>query len=331
MTFAVFYKLVAIFLTVALGWGAGRMRWLGDERQGADPARTLSNAAFYIFIPALLFRTTSRIDFSTLPWSTLAAFFVPVLLLLFVVYISQRRTNRGGQLPAAAPSVRAISSVFGNTLQVGVPMAAALFGEAGLAIHITIVSLHTLTLLTVLTTLVELDLARARARHEPHGSAFATLKTTARNTIIHPVVLPVVAGLLWNATGIALPPVIDEVLELLGSAVVPLCLVLMGMSLAYYGVSGNVRGALVLSVLKLVVLPALVLVIAHWGFGLSGLPLAVVVMMAALPIGTNALVFSQRYETLEGEATTAIVLSTVAFVLTAPVWLAILAVVAARG
>ena len=37
---------------------------------GVDPARTLSNAAFYIFIPALLFRTTARVDFSTLPWST---------------------------------------------------------------------------------------------------------------------------------------------------------------------------------------------------------------------------------------------------------------------
>ena len=75
MSVAVFFKLLAIFAVVGLGWFAGRMRWLGDERQGADPARTLSNAAFYIFIPALLFRTTSRIDFTTLPWGLLAAFF----------------------------------------------------------------------------------------------------------------------------------------------------------------------------------------------------------------------------------------------------------------
>lgn len=328
MTFAVFYKLVAIFIAVGIGYGAGRMRWLGDERQGADPARTLSNVAFYIFIPALLFRTTSRLDFATLPWATLAAFFVPVIVLLLVVYAWERHRARAAHSPAA-PSVRAISSVFGNTLQVGVPMAAALFGEAGLGIHITIVSLHTLTLLTVLTALVEVDLARARARHEAHGSALTTLKTTVRNTIVHPVVLPVVAGLLWNATGVPLPPVVDEVLELLGTAVVPLCLVLIGMSLAYYGVGGSVRPAIVLSILKLLVLPALVLAFARWGLGLTGLPLAVIVMMAALPIGTNALVFSQRYETLESEATTAIVLSTVAFVLTAPLWLAVLAALSA--
>ena len=42
-------------------------------------------------------------------------------------------------------------------------------------------------------------------------------------------------------------------------------------------------------------------------------------------MGSNALIFSQRYATLEAEATTAIVLSTLAFVVTAPLWLAVLA------
>mgnify|MGYP000331826983 CR=1 FL=1 len=48
-------------------------------------------------------------------------------------------------------------------------------------------------------------------------------------------------------------------------------------------------------------------------------------MMAALPVGSNALIFSQRYETLEAEATAAIVFSTLGFVMTASVWLAVLA------
>jgi malonate transporter and related proteins len=317
----VFLKLVAIFVVVALGWVAGKLRWLGDN----DPARTLSNAAFYIFIPALLFRTTARVDFATLPWGTLAAFFVPVLLLLVVVYAWQRRWNRSGRLPAAAPSVRAISATFGNTLQIGVPMMAALFGEKGLAIHITIISLHALTLLTVLTALVELDLARER-RQLGHSNAHLlhTVGKTAKNTIIHPVVLPVLAGLIWNALFPPLPAIVDETLLTMSQAVVPLCLVLIGMSLAYYGMRGAAKGAVMLSVLKLLVLPAVVLAIGHWGMGLTGLPLAVVVMAASLPVGSNALIFSQRYETLEAEATAAIVVSTFAFVLTAPFWLAVL-------
>jgi predicted permease len=321
MTTLIFFKLLALFAVVALGWVAGKLRWLGNN----DPARTLSNAAFYIFVPALLFRTTARIDFRTLPWGTLAAFFVPVMILLVAIYTWQRRWNRTGRLATAAPSVRAISATFGNTVQVGIPIAAALFGEAGLAIHIAVMSLHALALLSVLTVLVELDLARER-RDLGHSNASlaGTLATTARNTIIHPVVLPVLAGLVWNIVAPPLPTIADELLQTLAQAVVPLCLVLIGMSLAYYGVGRAAKGAVVLSCVKLLVLPALVLVIAHWGFGLAGLPLDVIVMMAALPVGTNALLFSQRYETLEGEATATIVFSTLGFVVTAPLWLAVL-------
>ena len=324
MSSSVFFKLLAIFVVVAIGWVVGKLRWLGDANNGSDPARTLANAAYYIFVPALLFRTTARIDFATMPWRTLLAVFVPLVLMLLAVYATQR-FGRRSEHTSAVPAVRAISASFGNTVQVGIPMAAALFGESGLAIHLAIVSLHALVLLTLSTALVELDLARAKAAlGELDTHLGQTLLSTARNTIIHPVVLPVLIGLTWNGLGLPIPTVADEILQTLGQAVVPLCLVLIGMSLAYYGVQGAAFGALVVSGLKLLVLPALVLGVAHWGFQLDGVPLAVVVMMAALPVGSNALIFAQRYRTLEAETTAATVLSTLAFVVVAPLWLSLL-------
>jgi len=323
MSWVVFYKLLAIFLAVAIGWFVGRMRWLGEGGDSNDPARVLSAAAFYIFVPALLFRTTARLDTEALPWRTVFAFFVPTILVMLAVYHHQKRRRAPGAQPAD-PSVRAIAASFGNTLQVGVPVAAAVFGEAGLGIHLTVVSVHALTLLSVLTTLVELDLARARADTEPSASAWRTLRSTARNTLIHPVVLPVVAGLLYNYSGLPLPAVIDETLQVFGTAVVPLCLTLIGMSLAYLGWPRQWRGALGLVLVKLLVLPAVVLPIAHWGFGIDGLPLQVIVMVAALPGGSNVLIFAQRYGRLESEATATIVLGTLLFMLTAPLWLTLL-------
>lgn len=325
MSTPIFFKLVAIFVVVAIGWLVGRARWLGEATAESDPARVLANAAYYIFVPALLFRTTARIDFKTMPWDTLVAVFVPLALMLSATYGWLRWRNRDGHMPVAAPSVRAITAGFGNTVQVGIPMAAALFGETGLAIHLAIVSLHALVLLTLTTALVELDLARAQhALGTGKVHLGRTLLGTARNTVIHPVVLPVLAGLAWNGLGLPVPAVADEILQTLGQAVVPLCLVLIGMSLAYYGLQGAARSAIALTVMKLLVLPAMVLLVAHWGFGLGGVPLAVVVMMAALPIGSNALIFAQRYRTLEGETTAATVFSTLAFVVTAPLWLTVL-------
>lgn len=322
MSWAIAAKLGAILVAVAIGWIVGRMRWLGGGEAGgdSDPARVLANVAFYIFVPALLFRTTARLDTAALPWALLAAFFGPALVLVALLYALHRWRRVTGE-NVVAPSVKAITAGFGNTLQVGLPVAAGVFGEQGLALHIAVISLHALCILSLLTTLVELDLARERAA----GKLAATLRQTVRNTVIHPVVLPVLAGLAWNATGGALPAVADEALQTLGTAVVPLCLTLIGMSLAYYGWPRTWNGLLGLVATKLLLMPAVVLLVAHWGLGLSGMPLAVIVMVAALPTGSNALIFAQRYRAMEAEVTAATVVSTVLYVATAPLWLTLLA------
>lgn len=321
MSALVFVKLFAIFAVVAIGWAVARSGRLG----GGDPSRVLSGAAFYIFVPALLFRTSARTDFARLDPLIVLAFFVPTIVVLVLVYATLRFARGAAAGEAAAPSVRAITGSFGNAVQIGIPLAAALYGESGLALHVTIVSLHALILLTILTALVELDLAHARRRADPEGGhLLGTLATTAKNTVVHPVVLPVLAGLAWNASGIALPTFADEILATLGQAVVPLCLVLIGVSLAHYGVRGALRGAIVMSLLKLVAQPLAVLAFARGVLGLTGVPLAIVVMMAALPVGSNALIFAQRYETLQAETSTAIVVSTLAFVVSAPLWLTVL-------
>jgi len=324
MSALVFVKLFAIFAVVAIGWAVARSGRLG----GGDPSRVIAGAAFYIFVPALLFRTSARTDFARLDVRIVLAFFVPTIVVLLVVYATLRFARAGADA-AGVPSVRAITASFGNAVQIGIPLAAALYGESGLALHVTLVSLHALILLTVLTALVELDLAHARRRAASGGGhLIATLATTARNTVIHPVVLPVLAGLAWNVSGFALPTFVDEILATLGQAVVPVCLVLIGVSLAHYGVRGALRGAAVLSFVKLVIQPLAVLVFARLGLGLVGVPLAIVVMMAAVPVGSNALIFAQRYETLPAETSTAIVVSTLAFVATAPLWLAVLHAIA---
>ena len=316
-----YLRLLAIFVIVALGYAAGRARWVGE----GDVSRVLSNAAFVLFMPALLFRTTARIDFASLQVGDACGLFRAGARALLATYLWERR--RAGA-SAATPSVRAISAGFGNTVQLGIPIAAALFGESGLALHVAIVSLHALIVLTAVTALVEHDLARARSREAgvPHRLR-GTLVSTVRNTVIHPVVLPVIAGLLWNLLGAPLPGTVDEVLKLLGQAAVPLCLVIIGLSFGEHGLRAlrSAGGAAIaISAAKLVLLPALVLALGYAVFGFGGTTLAVVVMAAALPIGANALIFAQRYDCDVPETTVAIVLSTLAFVASAPLWLLVL-------
>ena len=97
MTTAVAIKLLAVLLTAGLGYGAGRSRLLTYGASGSDAARVLSNAALYVFVPALLFRTTARIDYAHMPWRIIAAYFVPVLAIAFLVYGEQGVTADDGR------------------------------------------------------------------------------------------------------------------------------------------------------------------------------------------------------------------------------------------
>ena len=141
------------------------------------------------------------------------------------------------------------------------------------------------------------------------------------------MVLPVLMGLAWNLLGPRLSGPPDEVLGLLTQGVAPVCLMTIGMSLAYYGLAGAVREALTLTVAKLIALPAAILVTAHWVAHLHGTALSTMVIFGGLPIGTNALMFARRYHAKEAEVTAATMVSTLGFTITAPLWLLLLGAV----
>ena len=313
MSSIVLLKLVAIFAVIGLGWGAGKARVLGDEA-----ARTLSNSAFYLFAPALLFRTTAKVALGSLPWTMLAAYYVPTAGLLLLVYRWQR--TRTGSTTVA--TIRALSTTFSNTLQLGVPVVTALFGSTGLAILIALISLQALVLLTIGTVLVESGLARDRK--EQSGAVLKAAGSTLRRTLVHPVVLPVLLGLAYNATRLPIPGPLDDVLTTLAQAVVPVSLVTIGLSLRQHGVAGSVRPAVALSAGKLLGQPAVVFAVAYGLVGLRGLPLTIAVLCAGLPIGSNVLLFAQRYRSSEEETTAAIVASTITFLATGTLWLLLL-------
>ena len=73
--------------------------------------------------------------------------------------------------------------------------------------------------------------------------------------------------------------------------------------------SPNLRGALWLAVAKNAVLPVLAAALG-WLLGLRGVPLAVIIVTASLPIGANVFLFSQRYNVAEDLVTASVAVST---------------------
>jgi predicted permease len=168
---------------------------------------------------------------------------------------------------------------------------------------------HALVLLTLATLILELQ--TARDQHADLGQSnrlWHTVVQALRSALLHPVPLPILLGLLYAQTGWGLHPVVDKPLQLLGDAFAPMALMLVGISLTQTRLGPNLRKAFGLSLVKTVLHPLLMLTVA-WTLGLRGLPLSVMVVVAALPMGANGFLFAQRYRHEEDTVTAAVGLS----------------------
>src|SRR5690606_12309901 len=113
-------------------------------------------------------------------------------------------------------------------------------------------------------------------------------------------------------------------LERLAGTAATLALFTLGMSLRNYGISGNLRPALAISLLKLFVMPAIVAVAAFWLLDLPPLWAKAVVLASACPSGVNAYLVAARFRTGQGLSSNAITITTGAAVLTIALWLRVL-------
>lgn len=291
--------LIPVVLLIAVGFLAGRRRWVG-----AAAVKDLSSLVFMVLAPALLFRTMATQQNPQVDFKALAIYFGVALVVYFGVIAALGFSRRS--------AVLALAATFSNTVMIGVPLVGLAYGEAGLFILFTLISLHALVLLTLATIVLEFAVAREQAvQGQPvtRAAMVATVLNAVRNAVIHPVPLPIIMGLLFAQTGLQMPDVIDRPLQLLGNSFAPLALVMVGVTMAASPAGNQLRGAFMVALVKNMAHPAL-MAAAGWALGLRGVPLAVMVIAASLPIGANVFLFSQRYQVAQQLVTASVAVST---------------------
>ena len=289
--------LLPVVLLIATGWVAGRAGLVRGES-----VRDLSNLVFLVLTQALLFRTMASSSIEQLDFRPVMQYFLVAGGLFFGMLALYGGNSRA--------SVLALAGIFSNTLMIGVPLVGLAYGEAGQVLLFALISLHALILLSMATLVLELQVAHEQAQQGAQRRAiWRTVASAVKNAIVHPVPLPILVGMAYALTGWGLHPVIDKPLQLLGNAFGPIALVLVGVTLSQTAVGGQWRTALQLSLVKTVLHPVLMAAVG-WLLGLRGLALGVMVTAAALPIGANVFLFSQRYRKEEQSITAAVALST---------------------
>ena len=304
-------SLLPVVLLILIGFVAGKAKLVRGES-----VRDLSNLVFLVLTQALLFRTMSSVRIEQLDFKPVAQYFLVAGALFVTMLWLYGRNSRA--------SVLALASIFSNTLMIGVPLIGLAYGQEGQVLLFTLISLHALVLLSAATLVLELQVASEHAALSGERRAvWRTVASAVRNAIIHPVPLPILVGLVYAQTGWGLHPVVDRPLALLGSAFGPIALVLVGITLSQTPIGKQFMSALKLSLVKTVVHPVLMLAVG-WLLGLRGLHLAVMTVAAALPIGANVFLFSQRYRKEEDAVTAGVAVSTAMAVVSVTAVMAVL-------
>lgn len=261
-----------VFLVILLGFALRRLFpeafWPAAER-----------LTYMVLLPALLVSICAGADLASGRFLAMAAAIGLAMLAITVIALALR------------PMVSDDGAQFTSTVQgairfngyIGLATAGALYGAEGLAAAaiaaLTIVLFGNIISVAVLATYGK-DAAPRLAR---------VVALLAGN----PLLIACALGLALNLTGLGLPLVLAELLELVGRAALPIGLLAVGAGLRLEIRRAQVKALAASSALKLVLLPLVTAGLA-WALGVTGLALAIAVLFNALPTASSSYILARQ-------------------------------------
>ncbi|MFC3527987.1 AEC family transporter [Paracoccus mangrovi] len=297
----IFLKTLPFFLLIGTGWLAGKTGFFP-----AQATAWLTKFVFYFALSAMLFRFAATLDIDELfdPGFVLA--YLTGSLALWALAFAVAKWRR---LPLDQAAMEAHVAMTGNTGFLGVPMLVVLLGPAAIGPVLMVLTID----LVVFSTLVTLLITVARQGR----ITLSTLIPLARGIVANPMIVSMVAGLIWAKLHIPMPAPLGEFLALLGAAATPGALFAIGASLAERSAE-RLGPAIWLSTAKLVLHPLLVAATALLIFGLEPYAAGVMIAAASLPVAGNVYILAQHFGVAAHRVSAAILISTAASIATVP-------------
>jgi hypothetical protein len=296
-----------VFALIAAGYTAVLFRFVSETAH-----KGISEFAFSIAIPALLFRTIVVSEFPDVsPWRMWGAYYGALAItwiaaLILSALLRERREDREDGV------VFAIGSVYGNIVMLGIPLTLSALGVEAAGPMALILSVN--TPLLWLCGILQMEwVSRERT-----GSALSVIRPVLADLARNPLLLAIGFGVVWRFTGLGLNPVVDKTIELLAQAGSPAALIALGINLFRFEVKGEKLGIAVMRALKLLAMPAAAFLLAKL-LNLPPLAAGVVVLFAVMPTGANAYIFAVQYQRLVNPVSGAVALGTLRAAVTLPV------------
>ncbi|MEJ5216610.1 AEC family transporter [Cognatishimia sp. D5M38] len=304
----IFTIVAPVFLVVGAGYVAVWQGLFSD--QAVDGLMVFSQK---FAIPCLLFAAMAQLDLSTaFDPKVLFAYFASAIG-CFCIGIAVARHIFSRPWPDSVAI--GFAAMFANTVLLGLPVMERAYGVDALEANFTIVALNAATCYLIGISTMEFIQAKTRGR---------ALVFTVANAMFHnSIMIGIALGLLVNVSGLPIPLIFADALDLMIRAALPAALFGMGGVLFRYKPEGDLRTILFLCGLSLMVQPAMAFGLAHLG-GLETAKLRSVVVTAAMAPGINAYLFADMYGVARRVIASSVLIGTTLTVITASVWLLVL-------
>ena len=290
LVLTVFQIVAPVFILAAIGFAWVKCGWNYEIEFVTRLAMTLSVPAL-IFV-ALMKANITADTLSNLFFSSLIAYIC--LALIFWIFVKIFKLNMATYW---APLI------FGNTGNLGLPLAMFAFGEVGLSYAVVVFAVMAVGSFSIGVWMVS-----------GGGSVNKVFK--------EPMVWATLLGALFLIQGWQTPKWATNTLELMGQMAIPLMLITLGVALARLKMK-MISRAITLSVLKLIVSIGVAWIIGVY-FDLNDVAFAVLVMQIATPVAVTSYLLAQKYGADANEVAGLVIASTVLSVFALPVLLGVL-------
>lgn len=255
---------VPIFILMLLGLLLKYIGWIDDIF-----AEKMNRFVFLAPLPVLVFNDLATVDFSQV-WDTrfvlfcLLATVASIAISAAVSFLWKDRTIRGEFIQSSYRSSAAL---------LGIAFIQNIYGTAGMAPLMIIGSVPLYNVMAVVMLSVFCP-----GREKLSGKV---VRMTLRGIVTNPIIIGIVAGLLWSALKIPMPHIVEKTVTSISGMATPMGLMAMGASFDARRAFAKARPALTASVLKLVGFCALFLPVAiQMGFREEKL-VAILVMLGS--------------------------------------------------
>lgn len=270
-------QIAQMFVLMAVGTVLFRFR-----RMGTDGAKDFGSLLVNVVIPVVIVRSlwTDRTQETT---EALVSTFILALGLLVLALVVSRSVFREDGLLAFA-------TAFSNAGFVGIPLVEAALGEQAVIYIVCLIGWLNVLQCTVGVLMISGD----RTFVSP------------RSVLTSPIVISFGLGLALYFIGLPEPSLLSDLFSTVAALNTPVAMIVSGSYLAQVRVHDLVenRGAWMVCILRLLIIPALSLVflaILPWGHGTAGLALLIA---SSAPVGANVAIYAHQ---CDGDYRTAVI------------------------